>query len=1007
MLMELKTKRRAGCAGIENVYGKKWPMTFFLSSMIIFQFAAARPRTNAVYFEDKLLVQQQLIKGTVSDEFGVSIEGANVMNKKTKTAVHTDADGNFTIEANDDKTTLVISFMGMETQEVKVKDTKISLEIVLKKALEKLNDVVVLGYTKVKRENLVGSVQTLTEKEINTQPARLISQLLEGKIAGLNATRGLVIRGLGTLNNSNPLWVVDGVPQVRDGDGDKNQSDLGIGQEVKSSMGPTVNPNDIETLTVLKDASSTAMYGSRGANGVIIVTTKKGKKGKPRIGFSSNFGFSTFYNGRYSLMNGAELYDYYNSFPNKEEFSSNWWWTPELRNKDFNWQNVGITSDPTSDYNLSFGGGSDNSSLYIGLGANIQNNPYKSSASYTGLLTASYDMYDWLSVSTSINYSLTKADAKENPQAGGNSYLPWDSPYLPDGSLRPGPPPHPTWVNSHLANPLSLKSRDYSTDNTNTFSGFISFNFKLSSALTFSSIINYGITGARGFAFTDPRTAGPLFGEGGITYLNNTMISNNVSNQLSYTKNLENHRFNALLAYDWNEQDESSIPASGRGVYPGLIMGPTSKPGRPFQGTRKESATQSFLSVISNTYKGKYNAQVSLRWDGASSFPPTAQYNLMYSGGLSWNIDKENFFESSIIKGLSLSANFGNSGNRPNNAYLFLEMYSLDSPYNEQLGAKIMQYRNTSISWETSYTTNVGININFWDRLDLQVSAYNKNTANLLDPAPLPRIIGTNQGVWRNVGSAVNRGIELSLGLTLIQNDNCNWKLNANSAYNENKITSLIPSQLNTKQNTTLKIGEPIGSLYMVEWAGVDPQTGQGQWFTTNDKGERVKTFKYSEAQNYQAIVGRSNPFLVGGFSTDLTYKNFNFGAYFSYQIGGMDYAKLRESMDSDGAYPDTNQMNLNPGWSRWQKPGDIATHPQAIYGNKTNSNAESSRYLEPAGFLALNSIFMSYTVNSKPIPISLGLNVGNVFEFSRSSIPRGGGTYNTRTFSFSINFNL
>ena len=328
---------------------------------------------------------------------------------------------------------------------------------------------------------------------------------------------------------------------------------------------------------------------------------------------------------------------------------------------------------------------------------------------------------------------------------------------------------------------------------------------------------------------------------------------------------------------------------------------------------------------------------------------------------------------------MKLRASYGSVGNRPTQLYPQYTLYSLGSGYNGDPGAYIYQVKNDDLTWEKTYTAGVGIDAILFDRLTINLDYYNKKTTDLLYYVPLPGVTGVT-GVYRNVGSVKNNGFEASLSMDILKGKDWNWNVSANIGLNRNKVTELYggKSQIitgNAGTNTYIYMdkvvmpGHDVDTWYGTEWAGVDTETGSPLWFTTNEQGERVTTSSYGEASKNQVVLGKQTPDFYGGFSTDVSWKNFDLSAVFGYSVGGKIFNYDRSMYDSDGAYVNYNQMNLKKGWNRWEKPGDIATHPKAEYGNKSQSSRGSSRYLEDASYLRLRSLTLGYNVPTSKIP--------------------------------------
>lgn len=400
----------------------------------------------------------------------------------------------------------------------------------------------------------------------------------------------------------------------------------------------------------------------------------------------------------------------------------------------------------------------------------------------------------------------------------------------------------------------------------------------------------------------------------------------------------------------------------------------TSKP-EAVGGGISEWAVKSWFFNGNYSYDNRYMAQLSLRRDGASNFGTNAKYANFFSISGGWNINRESWFHASWVDNLKLRAAYGSVGNRPSALYPQYDVYSVSAKYNEEPGLLISQIGNKDLTWEKTYTLGVGVDAAFFDsRLRVTLDWYNKRTDNILYKVPITGLVGVTS-IWRNVGEMSNKGVELTIGGDIIRTKELTWSIEANLGHNKNELKDIykqkdadgnmvakpviIGSSIAGGPSTILEIGSPIDTYYMPEWAGVDPETGAPMWFKTDADGKRVTTTSYAEANEVKC--GTSNPTVFGGFNTSLIWKNLDFSAVFGYQLGGHIYNYTRTELDSDGAYTDRNQMKLHKGWSRWEKPGDIATHPKATYGNQSNSNKVSSRFIESSDFLKLRSLTVGY----------------------------------------------
>lgn len=375
------------------------------------------------------------------------------------------------------------------------------------------------------------------------------------------------------------------------------------------------------------------------------------------------------------------------------------------------------------------------------------------------------------------------------------------------------------------------------------------------------------------------------------------------------------------------------------------------------------------------------------RRDGASNFGDNAKYGNFFSISGGWNIDREDWFNVAWVDALKLRVAYGSVGNRPSSLYPQYDLYAVSTSagYNENPGALISQIGNKDLTWEKTYTTGVGIDASFLEnRVRLTFDYYEKNTDNILYRVPITGLTGVTS-IWQNIGEMENKGIEIGIGGDIIRNQDLTWILDLNLGHNVNKLTKLYKTKdasgnyvvrpiiisdglgIAGSAQRMLEPGRPVDTYYLKEWAGVNPDNGLPMWYKVERDADgnelsRATTSNYSEATFEK--TGKVSPDLFGGFSTSLSYRQFNLNAMFGYAIGGKIYNYSRQEYDSDGTYTDRNQMKLQPGWSRWENPGDIATHPIARYNNQDKGNATSTRYLENNDFLKLRSLSLGYTLD-------------------------------------------
>lgn len=951
--------------------------------------AANAAYANYPSSNELLTVTQQTgkIKGTIVDsKTGEPVIGASVKVKGTKLAAVTDLNGEFELNTHANAT-LQISYVGFKETEVKASN---GMKISLEEDTESLEEVVVVGYGTQKKESLTGAMANIKGEKLKDITSATVENMLNGKVSGVyvapgsgrpGSTGAIIIRGQTSINGATaPLWVVDGV--------------------IVGNSAGDLNPDDIETMTVLKDAASTAIYGSEGANGVVVVTTKQAKHEKMSISLSAKAGLSTLNRGNLEMMDGAEFYDYYKSFQNVESVNFPRW-NEDLRNSNFDWFKLAKKTGSTQDYNLTLNGGSQNIQSMFTLGYFKEEGAVKGydMNRYSTRIKVVYKPYEWLTIKPNISGSRTNDKDKQYSVGAMYSMMPWDSPYDEEGNLVPNY--YSGWVNSKATNYLNdLAAGDYSTSTTYDLSGGLDFDIQITPWLTFSSVNNYSYYNSQTHGYYDPKSSS---GEGvnGRTTEYNYVSTRRYTNQLlRFKKSWGKHNVNALLAYEFNDYEMKYTDVYATGFISGFEDFMTAAKPEMATGYRTAWAKQSYFTQWRYDYDSRYYGELSLRRDGRSNFGSNNRYGNFFSVSGAWNINNESWFKADWVDQLKLRAAFGSVGNVPTSLYPSYSLYSVGATYNENPGALISQIGNKDLTWEKTYTTGVGVDASFWqNRLHATLDYYIKNTSNILYQVPVTGLVGVTS-IWKNIGKMRNTGIELTVGGDIIRTKDLTWNVTANISHNSNELRDLY-KQRDANGNYVVKpvlisdgtsiagtaqrileIGEPVDTYYMKEWAGVNPEDGKPQWYMDDANGNKVVTDSYSKASYYKC--GKASPDVYGSFSTSLFYKNFDLQANFGYSLGGQIYSYYRQEFDSDGAYAgDRNQMKLQKGWSRWEKPGDIATHPRAMYNNQDKGNLASSRYLESSDYLKLRSLTLGYNFDLKKYGIQtlrLSISGENLF---------------------------
>lgn len=614
--------------------------------------------------------QDQKLKGQVIDATtGEPVIGVNVLVKGTTNGTITDIDGKYELNAPAGAI-LQISFIGYKTVEIAATTSEQTIK--LHEDTETLDEVVVVGYGVQKKESLTGAMSTLKENRLKDVTTPTVENMLNGKVSGVYVAPGsgqpgsngaVQIRGRATLSGStSPLWVIDGVI---------------VGEDPG-----VLNPSDIENMTILKDAASTAIYGSQGANGVIIVTTKMGKSEKMKINASVKLGVSTMTNGKMEVMNGAELYDYYASFPNQEDIKFSRW-NPELRNANFDWGELASQAGFTQDYNISLSGGNEKMSSYFSLGYYSEEGTVKGYKydRYSFRYRSNYKPFSWLTIKPNISGSMKNTDDSQYDYTAKYTMFPWDSPYDEDGNLVPDR--YSGWVDSSDLNYLnSISYGNHTARKTYEFSGNFDFDIKITDWLTFTSVNNYRWTGYFQSTYTDPRTDSASGVQGRVEEEQTNNIQRYTNQYLTFNKMFGKHSVQALLAYEFMDTSAKVINAKGTGIVSGFeVLDATATP-EEVGGNLTEWAKQSVFAKANYTYDNRYLAEVSLRRDGASNFGDDKKYGNFFSISGGWNINREKWFKADWVDVLKLRASYGSVGNIPYSKYPQYGLYSVSSNYN-------------------------------------------------------------------------------------------------------------------------------------------------------------------------------------------------------------------------------------------------------------------------------------------------------------------------------------
>ncbi|MDN5205026.1 TonB-dependent receptor [Fulvivirgaceae bacterium BMA10] len=902
------------------------------------------------------------VKGQVTDENGQGLPGVNVLIKGSSAGVVTDSEGNYTMNVPDRESILVFSYIGYLTEEVEVGEQSI-INVQLLPDVSLLEEIVVVAYGEQKRSAITASVANIKSEELKGVTVPDVSSMIQGKAAGVQvsassgrpgAVPDILIRGMASLNGSIvPLWVVDGVIQ---------------------HTTPVVNPNDIESVSILKDASATSLYGSRGANGVIIVTTKRGESGVSKLSFTSKVGFNKFNDGNFRVMNSQQFYDYHTQLGTTQP-----WFTSDLLNRDYDWIEGGTQTGVVQDYTASYSTGTEKLNAYMTGGYYNETGTIKGSdfERLSFRMNLDYNASKRLILKPKIAFSFDDRHRAEHPRYELYLNLPWDLPFDANGSPVNAQTSQ-DWIGRDSRNYFYDLQWNFGTSNVFNMSTNADFEFEITDDLSFISTNNFTLLHSKSFDYTDPQSTGGESTGGSIREFKARRLTRLFTEMLRYSKTFGEHSVTALAGYEFNDYEYEDISAVGEGLIPGgSILNITSTPSN-VGGFKNEYALQSMFLSADYAFGNRYYGKASIRRDGASNFGPEDRYGMFFALGAGWNIHNENFFDSNIIDELKLRVSYGSVGNRPSSLYPYQGTYSVSQQYDAVPAAVLRQFGNPDLTWEKSFETNIAVDARLFDRVTATFEYYHKNTSDLLYFVDLPSTTGF-QGFWENVGGLKNSGFEVALSGEVFKTPDFSWDLGFNIGVNTNEITELFDGQTEIPRGSKIfKVGEDLNTWYLRKWVGVDSDNGNPLWERVDETtGEITQTSDYNQATLQP--VGSATADYIGGINSNIRYKGLSLSANVSFSNGGLVYNGSRELFDSDGFYITFNQQIFADGWKRWENPGDIATHPRAISGGNNNSNKPSSRYLEDGSFMRLRNVTLAYDLN-KTLLDQIGLSAARIY---------------------------
>lgn len=980
----------------------------FVCVLILFVLFLQNQHVNAQNF---------IIKGQVTfAEDGAAIQGVSVVAKGSGLGTITNTNGEYQLEVPQNTKSLVFSFVGMKTREITISSNTINVS--LKTDFVGIDEIVALGYSEKGKNEITGSSFQVKGIKVADVPVTSVDQTLQGKVPGLvvstpSGTPGTMqdirIRGVGSITASNnPLFVIDGVPVINDNF---------TGESVRSSFGnlSALNLKDIESITILKDASATSAYGARGSNGVIVITTKKGIPGKTRFSASSTVGFQNSATQGYQVLNGRQreeliLEAVHNTFGVSVDQTYNFLiekgitnnlktWVETYNRKEGNWNELLKNKNAVvQNHDISASGGDAVSSWFTSLGYN------KTDATVVGggfqRISGKFNFQRELSkkanFSVNMMVSNTQQDAfLEQSVYFGNQnatrYLmsPWDQPYLGDGVTLN------TATTSSFFNTLyTLENDVYKNDLTRgMLNSFIEW--EIFRNLIFKTVYA-GDYHVAAFHTYQNRVHGDGKAKGGTAIQSVTRNYNRVSqNSLNYKWINGNHNLSIKALMEYQENNYNYLQGSGE-KFPadGLVYLSAASSNLDANAGFNNWKNMSYLGLVNYNFAQKYIADFTYRYEGSSLFAPGSRFGNFWSTGVAWNVSEENFMKK--IKGLDyfrLRASYGLSGSSAIGINQYQALLGYDKTYAGEGAVYPRQIENPNLTWEKNSNFDIGLDYSVYEgKIKGSFAWYHKKTYDLLQLVPVSRTVG-HESMMMNVGSMLNKGFEASVYGDIIRSGEFIFNIGLNIATVNNKVTALAKDVAGNEiniENLTRKVavGHPVYGWYMRKWAGVNPENGNAQWYMNGKDGEVTENY-YAAKKEWQ---GESAiPKLTAGLLTHVDFKGFFADVNLYFANGHKVYEDFSFLTHLTGFYSFNLFNGVDDLMNRWQKPGDVTNVPKVWYGAKDDSR-ESTKFLFEGDYLRVKDLVFGYRLPAKWTgrigceKIALSVRGTNLFTFVKDS---------------------
>lgn len=937
-----------------------------------------------VFLAQFAFAQEQLVTGTVTDEQGMPLPGVNVVVENTNRGVQTDFDGNYSIEASPGEV-LVFSYLGFASERRAVGNDRI-VNVQLGEDAAELDEVVVVGYGTQSKRQLTDNVAKLTAADIEEVPTPSIQNALSGKAAGVQVsqTNGKVegginirIRGVASIGaGSEPLYVLDGVPLI-------NNNESSNGAPTNPLL--TLSSNEIESIDILKDASAAAVYGSRGANGVVIITTKKGRQGKATFNVNLSNGISTptnlvewldadqyvelFTEAAVNSMGEEAGTEYIEGIFDFLSSGTDW----RNREVDTDWQSLAFQQGHIRDADFSMSGGSEKTSYFFSGSYNdtkgiITGNELDR---ITARVNVSHELSSRFNAGMNMSFSRTNIDRIANDNAFVNPVQAVAQPALTPAFLEDGEP------NPNTLYPNFLLQERHAFYNTliRRVTGRTFAEYKFWDFLKFNSDFGYDLYYQNEDSYTG-RLA-PFQSTNGEAFASSVGTESYVtSNYFTYSNTYADmHDLDVVAGMEYNSTDRRFQSVTGI-EFPTDDFQTIASAAEITDGSGEETGNRflSYFARATYAYNGRYLLKASVRRDGSSRFGAERRFGTFSAVSGGWILSEEEFLRNSeVLSFLKIRASWGQTGNANIGDFASRGLFGGVS-YNQRPGIAPTQAENPLLTWESVEQLDLGLEYGFFNnRISGEIDYYVKESDGLLFNVPLPGTSGQSN-IQRNVGLMENRGVEFVLNTKNVQQENFTWSTSFNISKNRNRVKSLPNEGADIiSGRNILREGEPILAFYLIEYAGVDPENGDALFYVNEEGGGRETTSDPREAN--RVIAGQPVADWVGGLTNSVYFMNFDLNFTFQgewgasiYNAGGIYQSANADYFDNQTA----DQMR------RWQQPGDITDVPQArLFG--ANGTVHSTRYLDESDFIRLRNLTLGYTLPNNVIQ-NMGLQNFRVY---------------------------